>query len=415
MRINILTIIYCLFLTSFIACSKTNQRVAYAFKDVKPEIIEKDIHNFDKPSGNGIRITIPDVSEEESIQLSTIIDSISYVKLSNDPKAIIGAINKIEFSDTCMYILDRYKTKTLKVFNANGSFISQIGKRGEGPEEYNEITDFDITDKNIVVFDQFKQRMMFFDKSGNLLQTKKVPFTLIKFYCFTPNKYLFNTLDCDNDHLQSIVNNSIFESDSNFVLTHRGFFREKGLYRSYLMENDFSNKNDIVYYHPPYGDTIFSISKANTINIEYIFDFGKKQLPTHYLLNKYQDDFNKVSNENNYIFFYGNFFDLNNLVFFEFIKKHTVYKGIFSKASKKLILGNVIVNDVSSILLFDNILKSRNNTLIGYAQAPDILNMVPKDRNAWSKWVEKKHIPIIETMSIEDNPVILFYHFKKDI
>lgn len=404
-----------LLVSLFISCTKSNRKTSNAFKDVKTETFEKNVKELELSNNdNYIKINIPNVANDENLNLSSIVDSISYIKLSNDPKAIIGVIDKIEFSDTHIYILDRYKTKTLKVFDNKGSFITQIGKRGEGPEEYNEITDFVILEKNIILYDQFKQRMMIFNKCGKLLTTKKIPFTLLKFYCFTTDKYVFNTLDCDNDHLQSIVNNSIFESDSNFVLSHRGFYRKKGLYSSEFKETDFSYKENKVYYHPPYSDTIYSISKTNTIKVECVFDLGKRKLPRYYLLDKNHEEFLKECNENNYIFLSGNYYSMDDFIYFEFSKRNSLYRGVFSKVTKKLSIGNNILNDVSTIFNFQNILLSQKNTLVGYTQAQDILINLPKDRSLWPMYIGKKNALVMDKMSFEDNPILLFYHLKKN-
>src|ERR1035437_9393786 len=108
---------FCLIIAVISSCTKTNQKTLNAFKYVKPEIIEKNIQDYAMSTGKGIKINISNPADQEFLNLSTIIDSISYITLSNDPKATIGEINKIEFMSDGIYILDRFKTKSLKKFN----------------------------------------------------------------------------------------------------------------------------------------------------------------------------------------------------------------------------------------------------------------------------------------------------------
>ena len=49
----------------------------------------------------------------------------------------------------------------------------------------------------------------------------------MKFHIFNDNQYLFNSISCDNDEFRSIVNYSVFETDSTGTFTSRGFYRKR--------------------------------------------------------------------------------------------------------------------------------------------------------------------------------------------
>jgi len=406
---------FCLLIAIFSSCSRTNHKTLEVFRNVNPEIIEKDIQDYVMSNGKGVKINISNPADQEILKLSTIIDSISYIKLSNDPRATIGEINKIEFMSDGIYILDRYKTKSLKKFTLTGEFICQIGSHGEGPHEYVEPTDYAITDNDVIVYDQFKQRMIFYDHIGNYKRDMKVPFLFLKFHRFSSNKYIFYSLDQDNDHLQSIVNNSIFECDSNFSLKYRGFHRIKNMYNSFFIENNFSNVGNKVFYHPTYSDTIFSIADNGLIKNEFIFDFGKRKLPKNYTLSEMTKELRSACDENYYIIFSGNnYVVLDDFLYFTFSKRHSVYHGIYSKSTGRTAIGNAIMNDVAPIFNIQNVLTGQKNTLIGYLQPADIVNgFKSTDRKLWVRKIGEKYTRIAEQMSEGDNPILLFYHLKK--
>jgi len=384
------------------------------FKYVNPNKIENKINNFPIPNGKGILIKIPNPSDEEYLKESSIFDSIGYIKLSNSPNSIIGEINKIVFKDDFIYILDRYKTKALKKFTKTGDFICQIGNTGDGPNDYIEPTDFSITENEIIIYDQFKHRMIFYNFNGTYIRSKKVPFLFLKFHRFSSNKYMFYTVDQDNDHLQSIVNYSLFNSDSCYILRKRGFFRPKNMYKSLFVEDNFCIVENKVYVHPPFSDTIFSVSQANEINIEYILDFGKRKLPIEFTLNQNNKKFNSACEDNFYMIFPGRYVVLNDFVYFEFTKKNVAYRALYSKSTGKLNLGNCIFVDLAPIFPIQNIVTGYKNILVGYIQPYDIVNNLKKiKKEQWSEKLGKKYAHIADELKEGDNPIILFYYLKR--
>ena len=52
------------------------------------------------------------------------------------------------------------------------------------------------------------------------------------------NNFIFYTQDADNQHLSSIENYSIFQTDSNFVIKERCFYRERDKYTSIIVYNN---------------------------------------------------------------------------------------------------------------------------------------------------------------------------------
>lgn len=403
-----------LILSFSLSCSKTNNKGLAVFQNVKPELFETNIQDFNKPIGDGIRITIPNPEDKKILNQSSIIDSISYIRLSDKPEAIVGAINKIDFIDHSIYILDRDKTKSLKKFTSTGEFICQIGNNGEGPQEYVQPTDYTITEKEIIIYDQFKQQMLFYEHNGNFLKSKKAPFLFLEFHQFSSNQFIYYALDQDNDHLQSIVNNAIFESDSNFVLKQRGFSRKKDMYQNLFVEHSFSKVGNKVFFNPIYNDTIFSISKNGSIQIEYILDFGNRKLPKEYKLKENSKKLYSAYDENYYNIFAGSYVVLDDFLYFTFSRKHSVYECIYSKSTGKTEIGNYINRDVAPIFTLENVLAAQHNTLVGYIQPVDMTEgFKTYTRKMWVEKFGEKYTHIAETINEDDNLILLFYHLKK--
>ena len=91
----------------------------------------------------------------------------------------------------------------------------------------------------IAIYDQFMRRIQFYNLEGKFLKSVKFPFYSMKFHIFNDNQYLFNSIICDNDEFRSIVNYSVFETDSTGTFTSRGFYRKKNTYQSLVNRHNF--------------------------------------------------------------------------------------------------------------------------------------------------------------------------------
>ena len=204
-------------------------------------------------------IDVKEIDGSSAFNVEEICDSVSFIRLSSDTEATIGAIDQIIFLDSVLILRDGYTSKSVKMFSKSGQFVRSIGSHGRGPGEYIEPTFMELYGNKIAIYDQFMRRIQFYNLEGKFLKSVKFPFYSMKFHIFNDNQYLFNSISCDNDEFRSIVNYSVFETDSTGTFTSRGFYRKKNTYQSLVNRHNFFPKNNIVYYRPVYNDTIYSI------------------------------------------------------------------------------------------------------------------------------------------------------------
>jgi len=410
------SIYFFILLALFSSCNRSGKKDVLAnYRNIDPSVFESDVKNLVVSEGNPIKIQITNWDKDHQLNLSTLFDSIEYVKLSNEPEAIVGDINKIVIHDTCIYVLDRYKTKSLKKFSRKGAYMATIGKRGPGPEEYMEPTDFMVTADEIIVSDQFKSDLKFYDLSGIFKYAKRVPFLFLKFSAFSSNQYIFHQITTDsNNHMQSISNWLIFETDSTFKINDRGFFRPDDRDNNFIIENNFYSYKDKVFFHPTYNDTIYSISPDRLIQAEYIMDFPNGKLPEQYLLKGNEKALLKNTNEGPYAIFPGNYVPMDDFIYFEYNTKTRIYRVLYSKKTNKIIVGSIFNNDINYIFQYNNILTSTDhNVLVGYMQSYIISDIFGKHpRSEYVKQIGEENTRIGESIKSEDNPIILFFKIK---
>lgn len=146
------------------------------------------------------------------------------LKTKNTP---IGSITKVEIHNDTIYVLDVYKSCCLFRFNMQGEQIDVIGKRGNGPFEYVEPTDFAVTDNSIWIYDQFQTKCIRFAHDGTPLSEKRTSFFALQMNALSDNELIFRGVDLDNLHLPDILNYQIWVCDTaDLKIKTAGVYRE---------------------------------------------------------------------------------------------------------------------------------------------------------------------------------------------
>lgn len=407
--------ILCLFfLLLFNGCKSDKAKPLKMFADVVPEQIERDVQNMKVVDSSFATIVVEDCPINKELQLSSWVDSISYLCLDSQDAALIGAVNKFIRKGNVIYLLDRYKTKSVKKFLTDGTFITNIGKYGEGPGEYSEPTDFIVTDSTVIIYDQFASRFNYYKLDGEYIRSQKLPFLCLRFHRFSENNYLFCSLDADNQHLPSIEDYSLFQADSTFAIKKRGFYRKRGKYSSIISDYNFAELGGRLYYHPPFSGKIYEVTDDGRYNLNIHLDFGKRQLPEELLLEENWKEFKDKSDENQYSFFLGEYLFVNDIVYFAYTLQHTLYRCFYSLKNKKAVRSSVVRNDIIPIFPFSNLLGVDGDCIVGYVQTNDIV--AAREHYSTEKWLElvgEKSAGIAKQLNEEDNPVLIWFHLKK--
>ena len=85
-------------------------------------------------------IDVKEIDGSSAFNVEEICDSVSFIRLSSDTEATIGAIDQIIFLDSVLILRDGYTSKSVKMFSKSGQFVRSIGSHGRGPGEYIEPT-----------------------------------------------------------------------------------------------------------------------------------------------------------------------------------------------------------------------------------------------------------------------------------
>jgi len=106
---------------------------------------------------------------EKVISLQEDIKNVEYIPLETNDSCLISNILDMQISKDYIFIYNG-KTSDILQFNKKGKFIRKIGHEGNGPEEYNMITELSIDDiqKKLFIF-QYSGPILAYSFNGNFL------------------------------------------------------------------------------------------------------------------------------------------------------------------------------------------------------------------------------------------------------
>lgn len=93
-----------------------------------------------QPAVSSVGMTI---GVETNASIEEFIEEVALVPLETNDECLLGELEKIYESDGRLYILDKRKAAVF-VFDKSGKYLYKIERRGNGPEEYVEVSDFDV-------------------------------------------------------------------------------------------------------------------------------------------------------------------------------------------------------------------------------------------------------------------------------
>jgi len=110
---------------------------------------------------------------EREVKLSEIADSVTYIRLETTDNGLVKYFKASLMRRTSKYYIFGEMQNVIQ-FTRNGKFVRNIGRRGQGPGEYNYIRQVDVDEKTGKVYIYSNRRIHVYDlETGKYLQTIK--------------------------------------------------------------------------------------------------------------------------------------------------------------------------------------------------------------------------------------------------
>lgn len=369
----------------------------------------------DYPKSNIVRI--PQFSELEELNFSTLVDSSFTVALETKKECIIGGIDKIVIHNDHIFILDKRRSKGVFEFNKKGKFIRQYGKIGKGPGEYSSIKTFVINkNKNeLVIYNWVKRALLTYNLNGEYINSKTINFRFNNLAMYKDD-YVMDIHNIQNKKLKNISDEFFFSLIK--MSSDEGKIKSKYLKQTQIMSNYLSSGNIAInekelYYNKPYTGIIYKIQDNDVV--PYIeLEFEDKSIPERMFKNysnlkRFKEELNKKDYA--YMFNIANYSFTKEVLFFSAFKGTENKNFLYSLKTKTLypIVKNI---DYASERLscFGRLLGSHNEYLISSID-PSFLD----NENVVKSFKSEKVKEFIKTISSNDNPILIFNRLKDNL
>lgn len=214
-------------------------------------------------------------------KFSEIASSVEYVVLeSTEENPIVWPLNLKTDRKGNFYLRD-FTTHKLLVFDTTGKLTLSFSPKGKGPQEYFQISDFQLTEDKIIILDTSISKILEFDHQGIFLGEHRFG-----------NKFF--TFFMGNDFVLNFSSYSPDFDQNNFVKTDLSSGNWEGCLRiedaklnigNFVFQNGFMSNyhNHYVYFNIPFSTQVARFDgDSGDLNTVFDFDFGRYALPVEY-------------------------------------------------------------------------------------------------------------------------------------
>lgn len=355
--------------------------------------------------------------DENRVVHDDFIKSTDYIALETTDESLISEIKQIEFHNQLIYIYDDNQSQLL-VFNSKGEFVRQIGKRGNGPEEYIAINAFYINpdDKTINLFDPMNMAVIKYSLEGQFINRVKHENQLLDFiYRATyigKGKVVCSTiLNWSTPNALYILSDKDYKIAQNITDHPVNVSIQMG---SIISNYPYSVQGDEIHFVSPFSNEITSFSGSKTSPLYYLNN-NKETIPKSTLQEIFEsNDQNyfrtksKIYDDDKYTLGYKDIFETDRFL---------CLTGVYFDASlwdKKNGNGFRFNSFTSNSPSFGNIGYCKGNSMVRIWPSNEIsefkknLANNPANRDLYSAEV----LSLVDNFNPENNPVIISYNLK---
>jgi hypothetical protein len=112
-----------------------------------------------------------------------------------------------------------FRSVHIRVFDKFGNYVTTIGRKGQGPGEFGQVTNIQITPRDeLMVHDRFTRRSSFFSLDGKYLRTeqlKEIQALMVKVN--SKGNYFVRTMDFDAPTYRAAIELKLYGPDLSFI------------------------------------------------------------------------------------------------------------------------------------------------------------------------------------------------------
>lgn len=154
------------------------------------------------------------------------------ITLATQDSVLVGKINKIQFTDSILYVLDKGQN-TIFAFNMKGHFIHKYSHIGQGEGEYPYLSDFGVYNGYLYILSRFNKCIYQYSLDDKYIGEIELPdwfeeFRIINdeeiwLYSDYSNRLLYNIIRYNYQKGKIVAKYFPFMPNESFSLTHNAF------------------------------------------------------------------------------------------------------------------------------------------------------------------------------------------------
>ena len=215
-----------------------------------------------------LRVELGSISsspQQEEITLEDLNGSLSTIELETTDSCLLNKITQLIDLEYLWVVADRQVYK----FAKDGKFISQIGRKGQGPQEYvaPEYIQVDNEQQQVYVLDFFGRKMLVYDYNGKFVNSWSLPEDYSLNRIALHNKKFYYT------SFSNTVSPDLLAYDVATNTIDTISFRDRTMGQEAFAGQTFIydlNKKTYLYHY--FNDTVYTFDEK--LHPDYIFDLG---------------------------------------------------------------------------------------------------------------------------------------------
>lgn len=370
-------------------------------------------------------IDLDNIQRKENESFSSLFKSAGVIILETTDNSLLAKIDKIDFIDDSLYVLER--GKGLYLFNEKGKFIRRIGDKGVGLGEYITPMDIsvDIENKKMYLLDSQTQTVLKYSANGDYessfkLDNEKMFCNRIQYYNGKLYTNLYTYGDSESKFLLSEVNIKDGERTSFWLdaMQYNKGWNDLFIANQQPFISQYAGKPK---FYQLFMDTIFEITRDD---IQPYIVFQSKNFVTKDFLD-FQKETQKASkifsdlNSTDRIYNICNYLESDRYIYFNYYIENNLYIAFYDKSQKSTFVTQNVNNDLfyvnnEGVQLFPNFISFDEKRAYSVEMNNDFSrNTLLKDIQDSRINRKVKGVDALQNISEESNPIIIYYEFKK--
>jgi hypothetical protein len=377
-----------------------------------------------------VEIQVDLTKSDKKIGISQLFDHVKAIKLETTSESILPEFNKILVHENRIYISTGSE---IFIFSTDGKFINTVSKEGQGPGEYNNISDiaYDETKEEFQILDAGLKRVMVYDKDFNYLRNYNIGRYAINFSISSNGMTVFN---CGNDIAGDMDSKIMLFDDEGLKFEYLPIDPLKANYLHFRLFNCMSHFEDKIAFTDAHNDTIYYIDGEKCYPNYYV-NIGKKKVPSHYYERAYKDIADFLLNyikDSGYAYGLFGYLESSTQMFFSYYETMTEdrspygsaikYYVLYDKKLGEAVVSNTLIDDflsVGNVVAQDIEFFSQKDGTVVYGISPleFIKNFSDSEVNSISSDILNSYSEVagasqLSSINVSDNPILFIATLK---